>query len=85
MSDDLSDYDIISNPGQRSPESSLDFGISAHSVSEPAPSEAARDKFDTVRLSADEIQTRVRSQGVLPSTRTKRIYVDGIFHPFTAG
>ncbi|KAF5383607.1 hypothetical protein D9615_003498 [Tricholomella constricta] len=95
LSDD--DYDVVSNPGQRSLESSMtDFGhIPAQTIHEPPPSHVARDKFDSVSWTAKEIQAYVhRALGVSNSAqasessvndRTKRVYVDGIFDGFNAG
>ncbi|KAH7929095.1 Nucleotidylyl transferase [Leucogyrophana mollusca] len=90
------DYDVISNPGQRSLESSIaDFGhIPSQNIHEPPPSEAVRQKLNTVSLSATDIQTYVR--GVVDSSvgrsisypvehRTMRVYVDGVFDTLTAG
>jgi choline-phosphate cytidylyltransferase len=68
LSDDLSDYDVISNPGQRSVESSiadLDH-IPALVPSEPAISHAAREQFYTASLSAENIQAYVRKALCLP-------------------
>ncbi|KZT10093.1 uncharacterized protein LAESUDRAFT_722245 [Laetiporus sulphureus 93-53] len=93
--DDLADYDIISE-GHRSLESSIaDLGHveSSAAIREPSPSRAARERFDTVGLSASEIQAHV--QKAVPSAavawrtsegepRTVRVYVDGIFDPFQA-
>lgn len=91
------DYDVISNPGQRSLESSIaDFGhIAAQGVREIPPTEAAREALSTVSLSSNDIQTWVRS--VIDSTnarnggnypldhRTVRVYLDGVFDVLTAG
>lgn len=94
------DYDVISNPGQRSLESSIaDFGhiASAHGVREIPPTEAARDALSTVSLSPADIQSWVRA--VIDSSaaasgrngssypldhRTLRVYVDGVFDVLTA-
>ncbi|GLB41783.1 putative cytidylyltransferase-like [Lyophyllum shimeji] len=90
LSDD--DYDVVSNPGQRSLESSMtDFGhVPAQTVYEPPPSQAAREKFETVSWTAPEIQAYVRRalDPIPPASvdgRTKRIYVDGSFDGFNAG
>ena len=88
--DDLADYDIISE-GPRSLESSItDLPTD---VPEPAPLPAAKDKFDTVCLTADEIQKYVRKalEGRSPAAieysehRHTRVYVDGIFDGLHAG
>lgn len=94
------DYDVISNPGQRSLESSIaDFGhiASAHGVREILPTEAAREALSTVSLSPADIQSWVRA--VIDSSaaasgrngssypldhRTLRVYVDGVFDVLTA-
>jgi hypothetical protein len=99
LSDDLSDYDIISNSSQRSIESSIaDLGHvpgkTASEVYEPSPSQVARDKFETVKLTADDVQTFVRKAldiNISPNpksnsqNRTVRVYVDGVFDAFNAG
>jgi choline-phosphate cytidylyltransferase len=95
LSDD--DFDIVSNPGQKSLESSiadLDH-IPKQEVHEPAPAQAALATFNTVHLTAADIQAYVRR--VLESTapvrtvaavayptehRTVRVYVDGMFDMF---
>ncbi|KAG6381593.1 hypothetical protein JVT61DRAFT_190 [Boletus reticuloceps] len=94
------DYDVISNPGQRSLESSIaDFGhIAAQVVREIPPTDAARQALSTASLSSTDIQTWVR--GVIdaanvngrngggsypPDHRTVRVYVDGVFDVLTAG
>ena len=98
FSDD-DDYDVISNPGgYQSLESSLaDIGRAV--VYEPPPTEGARTKFETARLTAEEIQANVgRALGASSSrsreggrpqlfadNRTVRVYVDGTFDSFNAG
>lgn len=91
FSDD--DFDIISNPGQRSLESSiadLDH-IPKQGVHEPLPSQAAVEKFDTVSLTAADIQAYVRkaldsasgrSVAYPTENRTVRVYLDGTFDMF---
>lgn len=91
--DDLSDYDVISD-GHRSLESSIadlsHVDVEAADIHEPPPPPAARDRFDTVSLSADDIQKYVRKAvPSIPGRRwsgdgTVRVYVDGIFDPFQA-
>ncbi|RDB23742.1 Choline-phosphate cytidylyltransferase B [Hypsizygus marmoreus] len=92
LSDD--DYDVVSNPSQRSLESSLnDFGhIPVQTVHEPPPSQAARDTYRTASWTAEDIQEYVRrALHVSPPPgrtsvidRTKRVYVDGAFDGFSA-
>lgn len=91
LSDD--EFDIVSNPGQRSLESSiadLDH-VPKQEVHEPTPTQAALDQFDTVRFTAADIQAYVRKS--LDSAtgkntaypleqRTVRVYVDGVFDMF---
>ncbi len=101
LSDDLSDYDVISDPGRHSLDSSMaDFGMLTP-ANEPPPAQEAFDKLPTVRLSANEIQSYVRSTlGLAPApspatkarrmsqgwdNKTRRIYVDGVFDMFNAG
>ena len=83
LSDDLAEYDIISD-GQRSLESSItdlsgtDFG---QKLREPPSTEEAKDIFRTAGSSADEIQDYVQTS--LGGTRLKeavaRVYVDGFW------
>ncbi|KAH7908957.1 hypothetical protein BJ138DRAFT_1156381 [Hygrophoropsis aurantiaca] len=90
------DYDVISNPGQRSLESSIaDFGhIPAQNTHEPPPSAAAKQKLSTVSLSAGDIQAYVRaavdasvgrSISYPSEHKTMRVYIDGIFDTLNAG
>jgi len=93
FSDD--DFDIVSNPGQKSLESSiadLDH-IPKQEVHEPVPAQAAIEKFDTVNLTAADIQAYVRkaldsasgrSVAYPMEHRTVRVYVDGTFDMFDA-
>ncbi|EGN96609.1 hypothetical protein SERLA73DRAFT_184702 [Serpula lacrymans var. lacrymans S7.3] len=97
MSDE--DYDVISNPGQRSLESSIaDLShIPTQNIYEPPPLRAAKEKFNTARLAASDIQSYVRkgidattagrSAGYpsLAESKTVRVYVDGAFDAFNAG
>ncbi|KAM5532367.1 hypothetical protein V8D89_013961 [Ganoderma adspersum] len=89
--DDLADYDVISD-GPRSLESSIaDLGPPLRFAGgEPAPLPSAREKFDTVALSAEEIQAYVQRSlnaslagGRGDDARTWRVYVDGVFGPLT--
>jgi len=88
LSDD--DFDIVSNPGQKSLESSiadLDH-IPKQEVHEPAPAQAALATFSTVHLTAADIQAYVRESTAPVRTayptehRTVRVYVDGMFDMF---
>jgi glutathionylspermidine synthase len=91
LSDD--DFDIVSNPGHKSLESSiadLDH-IPKQEVHEPVPARAALEKFDTVSLTAADIQAHVRKalasasgKNVAYPTehRTVRVYVDGTYDMF---
>lgn len=63
LSDD--DYDVISNPSYRSLESSIaDLGNApgqaASEVHEPPPSQAALERFETAKLTADNVRIFVR-------------------------
>ncbi|EKM49931.1 uncharacterized protein PHACADRAFT_264377 [Phanerochaete carnosa HHB-10118-sp] len=88
--DDFAEYDFVSE-GQRSLESSIaSLGLGGDNVAEihePAPSQAARATFITPSLTPEDIRAYVqRSLG--PDGRiykTVRVYVDGLFDPFTAG
>ena len=91
------DYDVISNPGQRSLESSVaDFGhIAAHGVREIPPARAACEALSTASLSPTDIQSWVRNvidtangrngASYPPDHRTVRVYLDGVFDVLTAG
>ncbi|KAJ7720566.1 cholinephosphate cytidylyltransferase [Mycena maculata] len=75
LSDD-SDYDIIS------PDTSI-ADLRHAVIPEPPPSQAAQETFGTCQLSSEDIQAFVRSglglSFLSSPTRTKRIYVDGIW------
>lgn len=87
VSDDFSDYDVISNSGLDSSLADLSLAMS-----EPPPAQAARDRFDTATLSPEDIQkwtrdsegkTKRRSSSA--DQRTVRVYVDGVFDIFGVG
>jgi hypothetical protein len=93
LSDD--DYDVISNPGNDASENNNNSFIAQEFLSfhaEP-PRELpafddARDRFETARWTATEIQAFVRKQ--IASTRSfdnkrVRVYVDGTFDTFNVG
>lgn len=98
--DDLSEYDFISD-GQHSLESSIaDLGLldkAGAAIHEPAPARIAEDLFGTPTLTAEDIQSYVRTATgvVADKTRTRRlsdfgrkvlrVYVDGLFDPLDAG
>jgi len=88
------DYDVISNPGQRSLESSIAdlHHIPALTTYEPLASNAAQERLSTVGLSPADIQAYVRAvvdasgSGKYPrDNRTVRVYVDGVFDVLNAG
>ncbi|KAI6044286.1 hypothetical protein EDC04DRAFT_2643977 [Pisolithus marmoratus] len=89
------DYDVISNPSQRSLESSAtDFGhILGSPVREIPPTDAARQTLSTVSLTPVDIQAYVQTalstatgRGVrYPVDRTVRVYVDGVFDVLDTG
>lgn len=91
-SDDLHDYDVIS-AGHISPESSIaDLG-QAPVVQEIPPSPAAKELYETVLYSSDQIQDYV-SKFVNGSVAIKspfilekavRVYVDGLFDVLHVG
>lgn len=92
MSDE--DYDVISNPGQRSLESSIAdlHHIPAWTTHEVPPSNAAKEQLNTVALSPADIQVYVRNVidasgpgRYLRDNRTVRVYVDGVFDVLNAG
>ncbi|TFK39990.1 hypothetical protein BDQ12DRAFT_681585 [Crucibulum laeve] len=96
LSDD--DYDLISNPSQRSLESSLaDLRLS--STYEPPALSAALQKFETIKWTAGDIQTYIGKsldasisrlapngpQAKNFENRTARVFVDGSFDAFNVG
>jgi len=88
LSDD--DYDVISNPGRGSLESSFDEFIhgSFSAVREPPAAEEAKDRFETTRWTASDIQAYIHKGLNLTSPAPKklvRIYVDGSFDMFDVG
>jgi hypothetical protein len=99
LSDDLSDYDVISEAGHASADSSIaDFDhIPAQVPTEPAIPQAARENFYTASLSPENIQAYVRkalgvnavggvaTNGHTTQSKTMRVYVDGIFDVFSVG
>ncbi|KAF7309745.1 hypothetical protein MIND_00346300 [Mycena indigotica] len=75
LSDD--DYDFISPTGSVADLAAYD------SIVEPPPLAAAQDTFNTVQLSAQDcMDIASRSLGIdtTSQTKTKRIYVDGVFN-----
>jgi cytidyltransferase-like protein len=84
LSDD--DYDVISNPGNVSLDSSICL---EEAVSELAASQEAQDRFETVRWNACEIQAYIRKGlGISQPTslnKRVRVYVDGSFDAFDVG
>lgn len=89
LSDDLADYDIISD-GQRSLESSITdlgpgYGEQGERIREPSPSQEAKELFRTAGSSAEEIQDYVQRAlgGPTGGRRIKegvaRVYVDGFW------
>ena len=97
-SDDLADYDIISE-GQRSLESSIaDLGLAerpAQELREPPPSQSAIERFGTPSLAPEDIQAYVRRNLTGGGwreiddddarRRVVRVYVDGPFDPMSTG
>lgn len=88
------DYDVISNPGQRSLESSIAdlHHIPALTTYELPPSDVARERLSAVTLSPVDIQGYVQkalnasSAGKYPRDNiTRRVYVDGVFDVLTIG
>ncbi|KDR80538.1 hypothetical protein GALMADRAFT_240841 [Galerina marginata CBS 339.88] len=94
LSDD--DYDVISNPGNKSLESSLEDFV-RFEVRELPAADDAFDRFETTRWSAQEIQLYVQkglnltppdansTQPVTFEHKRVRVYVDGIFDAFGVG
>lgn len=85
LSDD--DFDVISNPGRGSLDSSFEHG-SFSAVRELPASEEAKDRFETTRWTASDIQAYIQKGLNLtspPSKNLVRIYVDGSFDMFDIG
>ena len=88
LSDD--DYDVISNPGQGSLDSSFDeYTLGPWSAVRELPAfEEAKDRFETTRWTASDIQAYIHKglnlTGLSP-TKLVRIYVDGSFDTFDVG
>lgn len=89
LSDD--DYDVVSNPGSQSLESSIED--IRFEIREPPAFEDAQEQFETIRWSASDIQLYVRKglKLALPDDdgiqhpfvmKTVKVYVEGIFDPF---
>ena len=88
LSDD--DYDVISNPNPGSLESSFnEFTHRSFSVVRELPAfEEAKDRFETIRWTASDIQAYIHKGLNLTSpasTKLVRIYVDGSFDMFDVG
>ncbi|KAJ7180601.1 cholinephosphate cytidylyltransferase [Mycena filopes] len=71
LSDD-SDYDIVS------PDASI-ADLRHGAIPEPPPTQLARETFTSCNYSAEDIQDFVRRSVGPTTSRTKRLYVDGIF------
>ncbi|PPQ75202.1 hypothetical protein CVT24_010118 [Panaeolus cyanescens] len=92
LSDD--EYDVISNPGNRSLESSIDFAHEEYDlVREIPPQKAALHLFETTGWTSNQIQDYV-CRGLQPKPESQsngsrkrliRVYVDGIFDSFDVG
>lgn len=84
LSDD--DYDVISNPGSASLDSSMCL---EETVCELPAFQEAQDRFETVRWNACEIQAYIRKglriSQPTPLGKTVRVYVDGSFDAFDVG
>ena len=88
LSDD--DYDVISNPSRGSLDSSFDeYTLGSLSAVRELPAfEEAKDRFETTRWTASDIQAYIHKGLNLTSSAPKklmRIYVDGSFDPFDVG
>ncbi|KAJ8095214.1 hypothetical protein PM082_010436 [Marasmius tenuissimus] len=81
LSDELSDYDVISDPGHRSLESSVADLLLASppgEIYEPPPLEEAKHCYATTKLSPQEIQSNVRSAlGIVSNTPTGTVRARG--------
>ncbi|TFK29753.1 choline-phosphate cytidylyltransferase [Coprinopsis marcescibilis] len=92
FSDD--EYDLISNPSLDNSIGDLlgQRRVEGKEIREPEPTQAARDRFETINWSAEEIQAYVRkvtNLSILQETnfanKTVRVYVDGSFDIFNVG
>jgi choline-phosphate cytidylyltransferase len=90
LSDD--DYDVVSNPGRGSLDSSFDEYHDAlgpwTAVRELPAFEEAKDRFETTRWTASDIQAYLHKGLNLTTPAPKklvRIYVDGPFDTFDVG
>jgi choline-phosphate cytidylyltransferase len=88
LSDD--DYDVISNPGKGSLDSSFDeYTLGPWSAVRELPAfEEAKDKFETARWTASDIQAYIYKGLNLTSPAPRklvRVYVDGSFDSFDVG
>ncbi|KAF9052359.1 hypothetical protein BDZ89DRAFT_1056716 [Hymenopellis radicata] len=94
LSDD--DYDVISNPGLDS--SITDLNLLSRPPAEPEALQAAKVRWSTAGLDADDIQkwtrtmldamsgkTSARRRQSFFEQRTTRVYVDGVFDVFNVG
>ncbi|KAH6915876.1 choline-phosphate cytidylyltransferase [Coprinopsis sp. MPI-PUGE-AT-0042] len=88
------EYDVISNHSCES--NAADSGrLPGKDIREPEPTTAARDRFETINWTAEEIQAYVRrglnlssvpqDRSVSLCNRTVRVYVDGPFDTFNVG
>ncbi|THH08766.1 hypothetical protein EW145_g2482 [Phellinidium pouzarii] len=98
-SDDLNDYDVISDADPRSLDSSiadLDSNSGARPAREIPASDEAKNRYETATMTTEDVQAFVRRsiRGPGPSTRrsrsrerekTFRVYVDGIFDTLHVG
>ncbi|KAG7444328.1 Nucleotidylyl transferase [Guyanagaster necrorhizus] len=87
VSDDFSDYDVISNSGMDSSLADLSLAMS-----EPPPTKEARDLYNTATLSPEDIQkwtresqAKSKQRSSSAEQRTVRVYVDGVFDIFGVG
>ena len=88
LSDD--DYDVISNPGRASLDSSYDeYTLGTWAAARELPAfEEAKDRFETTRWTASDIQAYIYKGLNLTAPAPKklmRIYVDGSFDMFDVG
>lgn len=93
LSDD--EFDVVSNPGNRSLDSSIDFAHEEYDlVREVRPQKDALRLFETAGWNSDQIQDYVcrglqpkpdNGQTNGPRKRLTRVYVDGIFDAFDVG
>ncbi|EAU90554.2 choline-phosphate cytidylyltransferase [Coprinopsis cinerea okayama7 len=90
---DDDEYDLVSNHSLESSVADLSgTRVQGKDIKEPEPTPTARERFETINWTPEEIQTYVRkalslssAQEVGVNHKTVRVYVDGPFDMFNVG